>query len=624
MADAGTRFFYEFGEFRLDPQQRLLCIAADGRPVLLVPKAFETLMYLLERRGESLSKNLLMKALWPNLVVEENSLNQTISAVRRALGERPGEHRFIVTEPGRGYRFVADVRVTSAAPKDSALAAPAAAGPAAAAPKSIAVLPLANLTGDPGKEYFSDGMAEELIHTLARIPGLRVPSRTSSFAYKGRNIDVRQIARDLEVATVLEGSVRSAGDRVRVTVQLIDGSNGFHLWSQNYDRDFGDLFKLQDELAHAIVQALRVNLDAKAEDRPLREPPTRDLEAYHLFLQALTLQAKAPFAATLPQALQLLQRALERDPSFAEAHNAVAALRAVALVLDVPLPGSLAELESDILRRLEREPNLASIHVALGVVYAAHGRWVSAQQQFDQGLSTDGNDPSAPATYGANLLGTVGLVGRYLEMSLKAHRMAPGWVIGVVHLAVAYAVVGDDQAARRYAELLFHMGIAPALPPLNDLLTQLEVRAGRFDQAAELALAALTPESAADGGAETVRELFTVLRDRSPPQALLARLDRLRDRMPLQQFLGRRFIVWYVLLGALDQAFAILNESLDRFARSGTIGTTWSFLWMPELLPFRRDPRFQLICRRMGLFEYWDAYGPPDHCELKAGRLICQ
>jgi hypothetical protein len=222
------------------------------------------------------------------------------------------------------------------------------------------------------------------------------------------------------------------------------------------------------------------------------------------------------------------------------------------------------------------------------------------------------------------LLGTVGYVDRYLEVSLRAHAVAPGWVIGLVHLAVAYAVVGKDEASRRYAELLVHMGISSGLPPLNDLLTQLAVRAGRFDEAVELALTALTPEHAAGGGADTIRNLFAILRDGGSPESVLTQLDRLRDRMPPQQFLRRRFIVWYVMLGAFDQAFAILNESLDYFARSGTIGTTWAFLWMSELLPFRQDPRFQLICRRMGLFEYWNVYGPPDHCELKAGQLICR
>ncbi len=125
MPDAGTRPFYDFGEFRLDPQQRLLMLSADGRAIPLAPKAFEMLLFLVESRGELLGKNTLMKAVWPNIVVEENSLNQTVSAIRRSLGERPGEHRFIVTEPGRGYRFVADVRVAPAAVKTESPVPPA-------------------------------------------------------------------------------------------------------------------------------------------------------------------------------------------------------------------------------------------------------------------------------------------------------------------------------------------------------------------------------------------------------------------------------------------------------------------------------------------------------------------
>src|SRR5579863_2488234 len=156
MPDAGTRLFYDFGEFRLDPQQRLLMLSADGRAIPLAPKAFEMLLFLVESRGELLAKNTLMKAVWPNIVVEENSLNQTVSAIRRSLGERPGEHRFIVTEPGRGYRFVADVRVAPAVktespapPTPTPAPSPAVAqAPPTASRKSIAVLPFANLTGD--------------------------------------------------------------------------------------------------------------------------------------------------------------------------------------------------------------------------------------------------------------------------------------------------------------------------------------------------------------------------------------------------------------------------------------------------------------------------------------------
>jgi TolB-like protein len=258
MPENAARIQYEFNNFRLDPQQRLLLSGAEGRPIPMAPKVFDTLLYFIERRGELLDKTTLMKAIWPNIVVEENSLNQNISTLRRVLGESPGEHRFIVTEPGRGYRFVADVKTVTVPASAPRAGVPAEAPPPPAAPisspgqpsrSSIAVLPFANLTGDPGKEYFSDGMAEELIHTLARIPGLRVPARTSSFAYKGRNTDVRQIARDLQVGAVLEGNVRSADERIRVTAQLIDAESGYHLWSQNYDRKFEDIFELQDALA---------------------------------------------------------------------------------------------------------------------------------------------------------------------------------------------------------------------------------------------------------------------------------------------------------------------------------------------------------------------------------------
>ncbi len=211
-----------FGEFRLDLRRRLLLAGCDLVPVPLASKAYDTLAYLIQHRDEVVTKDELMRVVWPRVTVEENNLNQVVSALRRAFGERRGEHRFIATVPGRGYRFVAEVH-----------GEPKVAGARIA---SIAVLPFVNLTGEPEKDYFGDGMAEELIHMLTRVPGLRVPSRTSSFAYKGRGVHVRNIARDLDVSLVLEGSVRSAGERIRVTAQLVNAETGYHQWSQTFDR----------------------------------------------------------------------------------------------------------------------------------------------------------------------------------------------------------------------------------------------------------------------------------------------------------------------------------------------------------------------------------------------------
>jgi hypothetical protein len=155
----------------------------------------------------------------------------------------------------------------------------------------------------------------------------------------------------------------------------------------------------------------------------------------------------------------------------------------------------------------------------------------------------------------------------------------------------------------------------------------LELRDGRCEQAAESIVCALPLGIAADGGADTVSRLFQALRDRSKAGAEIKALDALRARAvptDMTQFMKRRFMLWYTMLGGLDQAFAIAGESLDHFARQGTIGTAWSFLWMREMLPFRQDPRFQSMCRRMGMFDYWNKHGAPDNCELRGGQLICR
>jgi adenylate cyclase len=636
--------FYEFSGFRLDIQKRLLLAEADGQPVPLPPKAFETLLYFLERRGELLDKGTLMKAVWPNVVVEENSLNQNISVIRRALGESPNQHRFIVTEPGRGYRFVAEVRVaaagapaatTSGAPSApdasaSATTAPAAAGPSVAR-RSIAVLAFANLTGDPSKDYFGDGMSEELLHRLARIPGLKVPSRTSSFAYKGRNIDVREIARDLDVGVVLEGSVRSAGERIRVTAQLVDGRNGFHLWSQNYDRKFVDLFTLQDELAQAIVNTLRITLDGQSfavlnGGVPLHEPPTRDLEAYHLYLQAMAMHMLSAPHLQVPRTAAMLEEVIRRDPGFARAHNALASLRAIAITLDVPLPGSLEDAEREILRGIARDPGLSSTHAALGSIYAAQGKWLSAEERFLDAFARDDCDPATQQYFGMMVLGSVGFAQRYLENSLEAHRLAPAWGGGFINVAVAYIVLDRAQGAQEFIDLALSLGIGTKVAPLTDIVSQLALREGRYEEAASTIIGGLPPQMAANGGEAAIHQLVAALRGASPAAAAIDALRAVRAKMApaeMTQFMQRRFMVWYTMLGAVDQAFDVANESLDHFAQQGTIGAAWSFLWMPELLPFRQHPRFQAMCRRMGFFDYWNKHGAPDRCELRGGKLIC-
>lgn len=613
---------YEFGDFRLLAAQRRLTARSDGRPIELMPKALDTLHFLVRHPGELLDKSTLIAAVWPNVVVEENNLNQVVSTLRRALGDGSGGRRFIVTVPGRGYQFVAPVREVRDAAPSAPQPAPAAESPPATR-KSIAVLPFVNLTGDAAKDYFSDGMAEELIHILARVPGLKVPSRTSSFAYKGRNVDVRQIARDLDVGIVLEGSVRSAGERIRVTAQLIDGTTGFHLWSENYDRQFGDVFELQDELARAIMTALRLTLDGRMTAQ-IHQPPTRDVQAYHLYLRSMAVQ---PSATSMQAALGNLEQALARDPGFARARNALASLRAIALVADVPLPGTLADTEREVLQNLDVNATPGSTHTALGIIYAAQGRWLPAQQQFQAAIATDGSDPLTYQSYGLHLLGSTGFLRRYTDAALTAHGLAPAWVTNLLNLAVAHLLIDDPEAAEQYASLCIGLGAPPASGPLCDVRSQLALRAGRFEQACDLIIAALPPQSGDSTGIEAVRSVFAALESRSGVSAATAALDAVRTRLAANawsELMRRRFVLWYTQLGALEQSFEVATASLDHFAQSGTIGTAWAHLWMREMLPFRQDARFQALCRRMALFDFWQRNGPPDRCELDAGTLICR
>ena len=189
---------------------------------------------------------------------------------------------------------------------------------------SIAVLPFTNLSGDASKDYFSDGMSEELLNLLARVPGLQVAARTSAFAFKGRNVDIREVGRELGVETVLEGSVRQSGDQVRITAQLIDTETGFHLWSETYDRKLQDIFAVQDEIAQAIVDKLKIELAPKEQQLAQRDKaPTQNVEAYELYLQGRAIW-KRRGEDNLRRAIDMYQAALARDPAFARAHAALA------------------------------------------------------------------------------------------------------------------------------------------------------------------------------------------------------------------------------------------------------------------------------------------------------------
>jgi TolB-like protein/tetratricopeptide (TPR) repeat protein len=295
----------EFGPFRLLVKRGELLLR--GRPVQLGPRALELLTMLVQRSGEIVTKDEILEQVWPNSVVEENNLHVQASAVRKMLADGDQSSRYLVTVPGRGYRFVAKVsRVPHSVETVELPGKP-----------SIVVLPFNNLSSDPEQEYFADGIVEDITTALSRFSSLFVIARNSAFTYKGRTVDVKQIGRELGVRYVLEGSVRKSKDRVRITGQLVEAKNGTHIWADRYDGDIGDIFALQDRITTEVVGTLVPELETAEIERARRRPPD-NLDAYQLYLRALA----AFYSWTREgndEALVMLDQALKLDPRFAAA-----------------------------------------------------------------------------------------------------------------------------------------------------------------------------------------------------------------------------------------------------------------------------------------------------------------
>jgi TolB-like protein len=295
----------------------------DTEPVALSKRAVALLHILVERAGALVSKDTLIEGAWPGLAIEESNLTVQIAALRRALGGVPGGEDWIVTLPRRGYRFVGPAVTKSEAQVPATPTANPAAklsltiAPALPDKPSIAVLPFENLSGDPEQGYFADGMVEELITALSRIRWLFVIARNSSFTYKGRAVDVKQVGKELGVLYVLEGSVRKAGNRIRITAQLLDATTGAHLWADRFDSTLEDILELQDNVASSVAGVIEPTLQA-AEYRRSIQRPTDDLTAYDLFLRARFVFETGNREGIM-RGLDLVERALERDPNYGSA-----------------------------------------------------------------------------------------------------------------------------------------------------------------------------------------------------------------------------------------------------------------------------------------------------------------
>jgi adenylate cyclase len=303
---------FSLGDLTIDTGRQLVSRGTDTVPL---PKlSFDLLLALVRAAPNLVSLDELMRLVWPGIIVSPETVSQRVKLLRDALGDDPRAPRYIAGLRGRGYQIVAAVEDGAG----QTVTTPA----AMISPKSVAVLPFLDMSEKHDQEYFADGLAEELINLLTKIPGIRVPARTSSFYFKGKSEDVPTIASKLMVAHVLEGSVRKSGDRLRVSAQLVRADNGYHLWSETYDRRLDDVFKVQDDIAASVVKALKVKLLGAG---VLHNAPTASSEAYTLYLQAESFAKRGGSEDSL-RAHDCLSQALRLDPEFSLAWSALAQL----------------------------------------------------------------------------------------------------------------------------------------------------------------------------------------------------------------------------------------------------------------------------------------------------------
>ena len=346
----------------------------------LEPRAFDLLVYLIEHRDRVVEKQELFDQVWKESFVSDNALTQEIRNIRHAIGDAARSPHYIRTVQKHGYRFFADVIEEHKAAEN------------AASVPSIAVLPFSNLSAAPENEYFCEGLAEELLNALTRVSNLRVVARTSAFSFKHQQLDVREIGRRLNAATVLEGSVQRTGNKLRILTQLINAADGYHLWSERFDRDMGDVFAIQDEIAGAIIDKLRIKL-LPGDKAAVVKRHTDSVEAYHLYLKGRHFWNRRFAPGVLGKAIECFQQAIETDPSYglayaglADCHNLRGVFQFCAPREAFPIATAAAE------KALEIDSTLAEPHAALAynrLLYAWD--WPGAEGEFKLALELNPN-----------------------------------------------------------------------------------------------------------------------------------------------------------------------------------------------------------------------------------------
>jgi TolB-like protein/Tfp pilus assembly protein PilF len=452
----GSNVQFVFADHTLDIERREL--RRGSEPIAVEPQVLDLLIYVVQNRNRVVTKDDLIASIWGGRIVSDATLTSRIYAARKAVGDDGHGQKLIRTIARKGLRFVGDVHTQAnghdAAPPSEAPMAEGRKPSHRSSPHSerpaIAVLPFDNMCGDPAQEYFSDGISEDLITALSKLRRFFVIARNSSFIYKGKAVHMKQVAEELGVDYVVEGSVRRLGDQVRITAQLNDVLTGSHVWAERYDRDIADVFAVQDEITEAIVAAIEPEIYAAENFRTLRKPPER-LDAWDLLMRALSHYWRVTRQDNA-DAQALLERAIAIDPNYGQALGLLATSHMFSLHMgwaDKAVVAPIAERAALAALRADSEDPWA--HHALGCTHLFARRFDDALAEFEQALRLNPNFSLAQGYYGLALA----YCGRWAEAdetAQRALRLSPRDPFSAIYYGVAsyaqYVGRNYDEAMR--------------------------------------------------------------------------------------------------------------------------------------------------------------------------------
>lgn len=476
--------------------------------------------------------------------------------------------------------------------------------------ESIAVLPFVDMSPQSDQAYFADGISEEILNVLVKTHSLKVAGRTSSFQFRGRNEDLRTIGEKLGVEHILEGSIRKASNRVRITAQLVKADDGFHLWSETYDRDLTDIFAIQDEIARAITDALAIELNLADTGKSLVSVSTSNMEAYDRYLEAKGLIAQR---SDFPRAIKLLSEATQMDPEFAEGWAANAQAHSLSIYyLEVNRDEYKDLAESMAAKALEINPKLSMAHSVLGDIYRDRYEWTKAQESYLLAISLNPDDIEANEQY-TQMLWRISYFEEALKYSSRATELDPlSWINLTVHAGLRYAS-GDRTGGWTDMERVLASGGKRRDFPLRHAI-QMSISDGNIDRAIELTKSLSTTDWSMSGGAEAKAYYDQMIPNLGSREDTLAFLAEHLDQSIALGFASpwATDIFWAAYYGDYQLAEKMMEQGINLDEEIGFLDTSW--FNYPVLNPLRNSIPYKNLVRRINLDEFWRKNGFPKNC----------